>query len=160
MSEDGPDTPQDAANWQPTLTDPKASAPVLAPCVVLAALDTPVPQTLHGALHAAALSARIEHDPAMAMAEVCLLRRSARQKAADGATGEALPPLVLLSQPTDAAAEMVHELERLLPDVPVLLLQGSQLVQLAAASVPQPQVDPDEILSLLGRPDASPRESI
>lgn len=156
------DPPQGAATptWDPALTPPQETAGALHPCVVLAGLDTPIPQPLHGALHEANLAARIEHDPRLAMAELCLLRRTARQQAAEGNTGAAPAPLVLLAPPAGPSADMIAALCHMLPDVPVLMLQGSALTEYPPSSMPSPEVDPDEILSLLGRPGTIEQEPV
>ena len=160
MSTQPPDTPNEG-NWTPSLSGHAPEARPLRPCVVLTSLERPVPEPLHQALHEADLAPRVEHDPRMAMAEVCLLRREMHERAAIGVDEDApLPPLVLLGAPTDAQAVMVDTLQRMVPDVPVLMLVGNTLGELDppfagttdAPALPDATVVPDEIESLLGRP--------
>ncbi|MCH2138308.1 MAG: hypothetical protein MK074_04580 [Phycisphaerales bacterium] len=151
MSDDH--TTTSTPGWTPSLSGAQPEAGPLRPCVVLAALDSPIPDALHHALQAADLAPRIEHDPRLAMAEACLLRRETRERAALGLEDALTPPLILLSPPEGAAGEMVDTLQRIVPDIPVLMLVGEALGELDAGG-PEPTADlvPDEIESLLGRP--------
>ena len=158
MPTDHDDTPLDLTDstWSPMLKGDGAAAVPLRPCVVLAGLDTPIPEPLHQALHEAGLTPRIEHDPRLAMAEVCLLRRDARHRMASGQPHSDLAPLVFLRQPTGGTQDMVDTLQRSIPDVPLLLLAGDTLQLLHAVEPQSADIDPDEILSLLGPPEQDP----
>ena len=146
-----PPTKRGDTAWAPTLKGDGSAAAPLQPCVVLAGLDTPIPEPLHHALHEAGLTPRIEHDPRLAMAEVCLLRRESRHRTARGEPHTAHAPLVLLATPAGATQDMIDTLGRVLPDIPLLLLRGKTLDTLHAVEPPSGDVDPDEIMSLLGR---------
>jgi hypothetical protein len=141
----------DSPTWTPALTSSPPPPSILRPCIVLAPIDSPMPAPLHEALHEANLAPRIEHDPRLAMAEACLLRREARQRAAAGLDADpCVPPIVLIAAPQGATAEMIDTLHRIVPDIPVLLLVGDQLGELDLHDDPSPELVPDEIMSLLG----------
>jgi hypothetical protein len=156
MAKDPADDPQKGnttGEWTPSLSGHTPSERPLRPCVVLAGLDSPIPQPLHNALQQADLAPRIEHDPRMAMAEACLLRREARERAALGLDDmTSPPPLILLVSPEGAVADMVSTMKRLVPDVPVCMLVGEALATLEDPATPSPELVPEEIESLLGRP--------
>ena len=152
---------QGDATWTPSLTNPPAPTLELRPCIVLAPVDAPMPAGLHRALNEANLAPRIEHDPRLAMAEACLLRREARQRAGAGLDGElTMPPIILLTAPEGAAGEMIDTLHRVVPDIPVLLLVGDQLGEVDLDDDPSPQLVPDEIMSLLGTDEPTSREHV
>jgi hypothetical protein len=102
---------------------------ILQPCVVLAPASKPLNDALHRALRAEHLTPRVEHDPRMAMAELCLLRREASQRR--GATSETELPaaLVLVATPTGDEVLLLEALRRHVPDVPVLQFDGTTLEQ-------------------------------
>jgi hypothetical protein len=113
---------------------------------------------MHTALNEAGLVPRIEHDPRLAMAEVCLLRREARHRAASGEQPDSYAPLILLTSPTGAIQDMIDTLAQVLPDIPLLLLSGKSLNTLHAVEPPKSDVDADEVMSLLGRALPSEQE--
>ncbi|MDP7028658.1 MAG: hypothetical protein QF733_00370 [Phycisphaerales bacterium] len=100
---------------------------VLRPCVVLAQADQPLPDTLHQALLEAGLSPRVEHDPRMAMAEVCLLRREARQRRGAGGNQTDAAPLVMIAEAGSEASNLLQAMQQHVPDIPVLRFDGQDL---------------------------------
>ena len=100
---------------------------ILQPCVVLAPASKPLDDALHLALRAEHLTPRVEHDPRMAMAELCLLRREASQRR--GATSESEQPaaLILVATPTNDEVQLLEAMQRHVPDVPVLQFDGTTL---------------------------------
>ena len=145
---------------------------MLHPCVVLAPASKPLDDALHRALRTAQFAPRVEHDPRMAMAEVCLLRREARQRRGASADAEQPAPLILVAAPTAEERLLLEALHTHVPDVPVYQFDGASLQQLhtpdaADATEPpvivqpphQPEVTDDELSTLLSpkRSNGSPR---
>jgi hypothetical protein len=135
---------------------------MLRPCVVLAPASKPLDDALHRALRTAQFAPRVEHDPRMAMAEVCLLRREARQRRAASADPEQPAPLVLVASPAAEERLLLAALHTHVPDVPVYQFDGAALQQLHtpdasdAVEPPvivqpphQPEVTDDELSTLL-----------
>ncbi len=146
---------------------------MLRPCVVLAPASPPLDEALHRALRAADLAPRVEHDPRMAMAEVCLLRREARQRRGASPDAQQVAPLVLVAQPAAEERLMLEALHTHVPDVPVFLFDGAslQLLQTPDASDArepaviaqpprQPDVTDDELATLRSQNprDGAPQE--
>ncbi len=100
---------------------------VLRPAVVLARPDVALPDALHQALLDEGLSPRVEHDPRMAMAEACLLRREARQRRGAGGQQADAAPLVLIDQDFDETTELLRAMKHHVPDIPVLRFDGKSL---------------------------------
>ena len=89
-------------------------------CVVLAPVDQPVDPMLHAMLSEKNWSARVEHDPRMAMAEACLARRERQLRAAWQTHSGLIPGLVILSHPrADEVDSMRTAMERHVPDIPI-----------------------------------------
>ncbi|MCP4759397.1 MAG: hypothetical protein GY894_01030 [Planctomycetes bacterium] len=143
---------------------------VLRPCVVLAQASQPLDETLHAALHEAGLTPRVEHDPRMAMAEVCLLRREARQRRGAGGDQDEPAPLVLTTTQQQEVDGMLAAMQKHVPDIPILRFDGAALVSVHA-STPEaapplvvnpsnsPELTDDELATLLsadGSPSAKP----
>ncbi len=154
-----PRGPQTTAPRMPEGQD-DTPARILVPCVVLAPPSNPLSDAALRALQEEGLMPRVEHDPRMAMAEACLLRREARQRR--GATGQSdrPSPLVLMQTPSDEVDAMLEALHRHVPDLPVLRMEGHRLEELTPASTPvdppvvaqppsRPEVTTDELSSLL-----------
>lgn len=135
---------------------------MLRPCVVLAPASRPLGDALHRALRAAELAPRVEHDPRMAMAEVCLLRREARQRRGAAPDPEQPAPLVLVAAASDEELLLLEALHTHVPDVPIFQFDGATLQRLhtpdaSDASEPpvivqpphRPEVTDDELSTLL-----------
>ena len=89
-------------------------------CVVLTPLDRPVEPGVYGILSDRGWSARVEHDPSMAMAEACLVRRELQLRAAWQSITDLIPGLVLLPHPDQEAIEaMQTSMARHVPDIPI-----------------------------------------
>ena len=138
------------------VTEPR----VLRPCVVLAQASRPLDEALHSALQEAGLTPRVEHDPQMAMAEVCLLRREARQRRGAGGDSTELSPLVLTSIELREVNSMLDAMQRHVPDVPILQFDGAGLISIhssTAEAAPEvvdnpassPELTDDELATLL-----------
>jgi len=140
---------------------------MLHPCVVLAPASQPLDNALLRCLRSADLVPRVEHDPRMAMAEVCLLRREARQRAGASADAQQPAPLVLIAAPGAESRRLLEAMHTHVPDVPILQFDGATLQRLhtpdaSDASEPpvivqpplRPEVSDDELSTLLSqRPD-------
>ncbi|MDG1838114.1 MAG: hypothetical protein P8I91_04860 [Phycisphaerales bacterium] len=136
---------------------------VLHPCVVLAsASQQQLTDAFHTALLEEGLVPRVEHDPRMAMAEVCLLRREAKQRRGTGADRSTAAPLILLDLTCQLTNELIAAMRQHVPDIPVLHFDGTSLNTVhkaldAATKQPpvivQPprsiEVNEDELMSLL-----------
>ncbi|MDP7070536.1 MAG: hypothetical protein QF561_04215 [Phycisphaerales bacterium] len=133
------------------VTEPR----VLRPCVVLSPASQPLDESLHAALQAAGLTPRVEHDPRMAMAEACLLRREARQRRGAGADSTEPSPLVLISSDHREVASMLESMQQHVPDIPILRFDGANLVSLHA-STPEPA--PPVVVSPSGSPELTDEE--
>ena len=107
---------------------------IVRPCVLLAPASGTLPDALHAALAAEGLTPRMEHDPEMPMAELCLLRREQRQRP-QGDAPQAPAPLVLAAPPLDRTIAMLDALARHVPDIPVLQFNGTSLCTHRAAEV-------------------------
>lgn len=169
MSSDKRHKKKRSATGSPRLVQDSDHTPpqrVVRPCVLLAPVSQVLPDSLHAALSQAGLTPRMEHDPEMAMAELCLLRREHRQHRIGGQTSEP-SPLVLAASPSEDTLTMLDALTRHVPDIPVLHFDGSTLQTHRAASpdaeppvVAHPPSKTDvsdaELASLLAREDLSP----
>ena len=135
---------------------------VLHPCVVLAAASQPLAEAFHKTLLEEGLTPRVEHDPRMAMAEVCLLRREARQRRGTGANRSTAAPLILLDLTCQLTSELIAAMQQHVPDIPVLHFDGATLNTMHEADdavtkqppvIVQPprstEVNEDELTSLL-----------
>ncbi len=104
-------------------------------CVLLAPLDRPVDPAIYGALSERGWSARVEHDPRMAMAEACLVRRELQLRAAWQSATDLIPGLVLLPHPDQSEVEaMQQSMARHVPDIPIWSARGQHLEPLNEAS--------------------------
>ncbi len=128
---------------------------MLHPCVVLTPADTPLQDDHHRALAKASLTPRVEHDPHMAMAELCLLRREARQRRGASGDDQSMAPLVILTHPNDEVARLLTALAQHVPDIPVLQYTGSGFEEIQRG---QPQADPPVIAQPPQGADLTSRE--
>ena len=97
-------------------------------CVVLAPLDRAVDPQVYAALSERGWSPRIEHDPRMAMAEACLVRRELQLRAAWQSTSGLVPGLILAPHPEpDDVDAMRTSMARHVPDIPIWTTHGHQL---------------------------------
>lgn len=104
-------------------------------CVVLAPMDRPVDPLLYAALSERGWSPRVEHDPRMAMAEACLVRRELQLRAAWQLSSGLVPGLVLSPHPEPEDVEAMRtSLARHVPDIPVWSAQGQELEPLNEAA--------------------------
>ena len=145
---------------------------VLHPCVVLAAASQPLAEAFHKTLLEEGLTPRVEHDPRMAMAEVCLLRREARQRRGTGANRSTAAPLILLDLTCQLTSELIAAMRQHVPDIPVLHFDGATLNTMHEADdavtkqppvIVQPprstEVNEDELTSLLRSPTSHGKAS-
>ncbi|MEE2906370.1 MAG: hypothetical protein VX527_00910 [Planctomycetota bacterium] len=97
-------------------------------CVVLAPLDRPVDPQVYAALSERGWSPRVEHDPRMAMAEACLVRRELQLRAAWQSNSGLIPGLVLAPHPEpDDVDAMRTSMARHVPDIPIWTTHDHQL---------------------------------
>ena len=97
-------------------------------CVVLAPLDRPVDPLIYAALSERGWSPRVEHDPRMAMAEACLVRRELQLRAAWQSTTGLIPGLVLSPHPeADDIDVMRTSMARHVPDIPIWTTRDQDL---------------------------------
>ena len=150
--------------------DPRPS--VLHPCVVLASASQQLADAFHKALLEEGLVPRVEHDPRMAMAEVCLLRREAKQRRGTGTDRSTAAPLILLDLTCPLTGELITAMRQHVPDIPVLHFDGTSLntgheaIEVVTKQPPvivQPprstEVNEDELTSLLRSPAAHDKAS-
>ena len=110
-------------------------------CVVLAPMDRQVDSRLHALLSEQGWSARIEHDPRMAMAEACLARRELQLRAAWQTYAGLIPGLVILSHPeADEVDAMRTAMNRHVPDIPIWSAQNHSLEPLNDAARASAQI--------------------
>lgn len=119
----------------------------MAPCVVLAAADQALDDRLPGCLAAMGWSSRIEHDPRMAFAEACLVRRSLQLQHAWDEVMVPLPGLLIVDPDrTDGVLELQEAARTHVPDLPLWRWNGDAIVPLddSAARGEEPE-DADDI---------------
>ena len=126
-------------------------------CVVLAPVDQPVDPMLHAMLSEKNWSARVEHDPRMAMAEACLARRERQLRAAWQTHSGLIPGLVILSHPrADEVDSMRTAMERHVPDIPIWTVQNHTLEPLNDAARASNQIQQEQVDSQTTLPDDPP----
>lgn len=125
--------------------DPPDPPRVLGPCVVLAPLDRRLEQDLLSTLEQAGLSPRVEHDPHLAMAEACLLRREARQRRGIGGSADPAP-LILIEDPSDEAVTMVEAMIHHVADIPIMRYAHGSLSPLQAGASDDAHGTPPELV--------------
>jgi len=78
----------------------------------------------------------------MAMAEVCLLRREARQRRGAGGQQTEAAPLVMIETEGEETAALLQALQHHVPDIPVLRFDGTRLRSMhePPAASPEPPV--------------------
>jgi hypothetical protein len=136
-----PGTPSDDA----VPTPPR----VRRPCVVLAPAEHVLDQAFLMSLEGQGLTPRLEHDPQMAMAEVCLLRREARQRATQQSEAADMPPLILIDPTQPHTANMVVVLQRLIPDIPIYVVDEHGAICLESSpdeTTPTDQAEPPMVI--------------
>ena len=119
------------------------------PCVVLAPTEHVLDQAFLMSLDGQGLTPRLEHDPQMAMAEVCLLRREARQRATQQSEAADMPPLVLIDPTQPHTANMVVVLQRLIPDIPIYVVDEHGAICLESSAdetTPTDQAEPPMVI--------------
>ena len=104
-------------------------------CVVLAPMDRTIDPALYTTLSERDWSPRVEHDPRMAMAEACLVRRELQLRAAWQLESGQVPGLVIASHPNvDLVDAMRTSMARHVPDIPIWTTNGSQIEPLNEAA--------------------------
>ena len=104
-------------------------------CVVLAPMDRTIDPALYTTLSERDWSPRVEHDPRMAMAEACLVRRELQLRAAWQLESGQVPGLVIASHPhVDLVDAMRTSMARHVPDIPIWTTNGSQIEPLNEAA--------------------------
>jgi hypothetical protein len=97
-------------------------------CVVLAPLDRQIDPQLFAALAERGWTPRIEHDPRMAMAEACLVRREIQMRAAwQQASGQTPGIILATAEPRGTIDAMQASMARHVPDIPVWSARGDAL---------------------------------
>ena len=167
-----PEQPTIGSPWPPSGQGARRSDPpqIVRPCVVLASASEPLPEAFHRVLKSAGLAPRVEHDPRMAMAEVCLLRRESRQRRGITSESQELAPLILVTTPQAEERVMLEAMLLHVPDVPVMQFDGAALQRVhtpdasdvsdppvAVQPPKRPEVTDDELNTLLQpRPNERP----
>ena len=120
-------------------------------CVVLAPVDRPVDPEVHAMLSDQGWSARVEHDPRMAMVEACLARRELQLRAAWQTYSGLTPGLVILSHPqVDEVDAMRTAMDRHVPDIPIWTAQNRSLEPLNEAARTATRIQQDDHQSNVG----------
>ncbi|MCH2133157.1 MAG: hypothetical protein MK116_05340 [Phycisphaerales bacterium] len=118
-------------------------------CVVLAPLDRQVDVQLYAALTERGWTPRVEHDPRMAMAEACLVRRELRMRAAWQLTSGQVPGLVLAPHPDpDDVDEMRTSMARHVPDIPIWSFHDQQLDPLNESARIATRITEEDVVTL------------
>ncbi len=138
-------------------------------CVVLTPLDRSIDPGLYATLAARSWTPRVEHDPRMAMAEACLVRRELQLRAAwQDLETSLVPGLILLAEDhSDEVESLRIAMDRHVPEIPIWTARDGELVPIndAAAETEDPEstsIAADEDLPPLvfhpadGRRDAEP----
>ena len=143
------------------------SRPDMLTCVVLTTLDRSIDPSLYATLAARAWTPRVEHEPRMAMAEACLVRRELQLRAAWQDLGASMiPGLILLGEDQPEELKPLQSaMARHVPEIPIWTVRSGDLVpineaalQTSASEAVEPMED-DDVPSLVFHPGDESRRA-